>query len=462
MITRDLAPLLETIAKTQIPPMILVGGDNDYLVDRAFAEIRQAIANADPSLRVEQFSEGADLGTVVDSYRTFSLFGGRRLLMVPEINAFVTKREIASLLEKATEDWSSAKTDRKRSSSLAKLLHVLGLVGADLEEKDSRIAEALGYGQPAGVLIEMLATARNAGKRASRGEGDAALLAEAAAQGGASGTTLLMRSGEIPEDSATIAAIARAGVVLVCDLTRDQFTRALDEAIREIADEHGVKFDAAAVALLRQKLGMERMLADKFSREIPDLRSAVGEAERIATFVGGGGRVTPAVVDEQVSVVAGGARYEFTSLVSEGKSGEAIAKLRDLVAQSKREDPKTPLDIHYGKFLFPLADEIRQLLGIVSFARLRKIDLSRPLPYNRFNETIAQALGEYLKENGLVRQRPHPFALYKKYESARNHREKDLVSALQDLAEVEFRRKSGGVGADLGVESVVFGLRRSM
>src|SRR5204862_184688 len=125
-----------------------------------------------------------------------------------------------------------------------------------------------------------------------RGEDDAALLMEAIARGGASGAILLMRTGEVPRDSATIDLIEKHGAVIAADLTREGFSAALENAIAEVASDASVRFDNAAITRLKQRLGVERMLADKFSREIPELRGIVSEAERLATLAGAGGRVT--------------------------------------------------------------------------------------------------------------------------------------------------------------------------
>ena len=120
---------------------------------------------------------------------------------------------------------------------------------------------------------------------------------------------------------------------------------------------------------------------------------------------------------------------------------------------SKQDDAKAPTEIHYGKFLFPLADELRQMIGVVSFARTNRLDLRAPMPYNRFKDTIADRLGEYLKANGIVRQKPHPFPLHKKWEAARAHSEADLFAALAAVADLEIKRKSGGIPVDVGMES---------
>ena len=450
--------LLESIAANKIPPVILIGGNNEFLVEKAFTTVRDRILEIE-GVQLEPYSETADLGAILDSFRTMSLFGNRRLLVVPEVNAFVTKKEIASLYEKALSDWSSAKTDRKRSSSVAKLLHILGLIGSDLEQTDSAIAEALGARKVDKALTEMLAFARSSGKKATRGEADASLLAEAVAQGGAPGAILLLRSGEVPRDSATVRLIDSSGAVVVCDLTVQQVPDAIEEALRSISSEYRVKFERNAAAALTRLLGIDRMLNDKFNREVPDIRVLVSEAERLATFAGDGGTITEAMVQQQIQKVAGGVRFEFATLYSERKPLEAIAKLRDLIAQARREDPKAPLDIQYGRYLFPLADEIRQLLAVRSFARMKGIDLRKSMPYNRFRDMLAEPMGEYLKANLLARQKPHPFALFKKFEAARLHSDESLLRALSELAELDFNRKSGGIPPDIGLESLVLSLK---
>jgi len=431
--------------------VILVGGDSDYLAEQAFHELRDTIVAKHPGVALESYEAGADLSAILDSYRTLSLFSPARLLVVPELNAFVSAKEIAALYDKAVADWKSAKTDKKRNSSAAKLLHVLGLAGADLDMTDRAIADVLGVADA--VLPEILAFCRATGKKAGRGEGDAALLMEAIARGGANGTTLLLRCGEVPSDSTTVDLINKHGAVVECNLTREGFNAALDHAIADVAAEANVKFDARAITVLRQRLGIERLLADKFSRDVPELRFAVTEAQRLATLAGDSGRVTAEMIEREVASVEGGARYEFGSLFTEGKIIEAIAKLRDLIAQARREDSKSPADIHYGRFLFPLADELRQLIAIHSYAKMNNVDLRQSIPYNRFKDTVAERLGDFMKSAGVVRQRPHPFPLHKKWEAARTLREEQLWRSLASVADLEVKRKSGGVPIDVGMEA---------
>src|SRR2546430_14492808 len=242
---KPLNTILAQIAEKKPPRAILIGGSSDYLSQRAFRDIRDAIVAANPNIAMESFEPGSELSAIIDSYRTMSLFSSARLLVVPEVNAFVSAKELLSLYQKAAADWKSAKTDRKRTSASAKLLHVLGLVGADLDMTDREIADALSLPLDA-LLTDMLAFCRASGKKAGRGEDDAALLTEAIARGGAAGTILLMRTGQVPEDSATIELIDRNGAVVIADVTRETFGRALDQAMATLTEEANVTFDAKA------------------------------------------------------------------------------------------------------------------------------------------------------------------------------------------------------------------------
>src|SRR3954466_6454385 len=126
---KQLAAVIAQISAAKIPPVILVGGSSDFLAEDAFRDLRNAIVAAKPGLSVESYEAGSELAPILDSYRTMSLFGSARLIVISDVNAFVSAKELASLYDKAVADWKSAKTDRKRSSSPAKLLHLPGLAG---------------------------------------------------------------------------------------------------------------------------------------------------------------------------------------------------------------------------------------------------------------------------------------------------------------------------------------------
>ena len=63
---KALNTVLAQIAQKKPPAVILVGGSSDYLSERAFRDIREAIIAAQPNVAVESFEPGTDLAIVVD------------------------------------------------------------------------------------------------------------------------------------------------------------------------------------------------------------------------------------------------------------------------------------------------------------------------------------------------------------------------------------------------------------
>jgi DNA polymerase III delta subunit len=452
-----LEQVLASVDRGEIPSIILVGGSSDYLVQHHFQKIRDRIVSAQPQIERETYAAGADLARIADSFRTHSLFGGTRLLVVSDVQAFVSRKELDKHLQKAIGDWESARTDRKRTGAIAKLMHVLGLAGLSMEQSDADIVDALGA-RNSDMVQQMLEAARTAGKSESRGEGDAALLAEIVQQGGAPGSILLMKAGELPEESVVLDRIGQRGGLVRCDLSRQQFPEALTQAISEIVEEYSVRFQPGAVSALEEQLGATRILADKYSTDLPDLSLITSEAIRLAGFVGEGGTVTPETVASEVTSRSGGQRFEFASLVSEGKILEALEKLRDLVAQGRREEPRATTDILYGRYLFSLAQELRMLIAVHSFLQKKGLRADGAIRYNQFKGSLGDEIGVYMKERGLARQKLHPFVLFRKYEAAGRYREKLLVRALQRVGEIELERKSGGVSAEIGLETLLMSM----
>ena len=67
---KPLAKVLDAIGKKSPPPVILVGGSSEFLADRAFHAIRDAILAANPGIAIEAHEPGAELAAVIESYRT--------------------------------------------------------------------------------------------------------------------------------------------------------------------------------------------------------------------------------------------------------------------------------------------------------------------------------------------------------------------------------------------------------
>ena len=455
-----IASLEQALARVRenLPSVILIGGNNDFLVGRAWTSLAETVEQSHPDVQMEHWTEGADLARVAESFRTSTLFSSKRLLLVPEVNAFVTARELDTLVEKAVKGWESARTERKRKTSAAQLMHAIGLIGVRLDLPNAEILEALAATTHKKTIAEILEFSRESGGSASRGEGDAAIIGAMVENGGATGTHIALRTGEIPNSSATIDAIDRAGIIIRCDLSRETFNVAFESALDDVASEWEVRFEPAAISTLRELLGIDRILGDKWSKELPDLGLAVSEIRRLAAFAGVGGTVTRSIVAKQIDRREGGARFEVTSLVADGKPIEAVEKLRELVVQAKRDRPATPDEIAFGSFVPMLAEELRVLVAIAAWCRIRGVRSSGG--YNRFKASLADQLLDDLEARGLMKRRLHPFPLFKKFETVSSGRygERALVECLRRLSEIEMERKSGGVPVQIGLETALVAL----
>ena len=58
-----------------------------------------------------------------------------------------------------------------------------------------------------------------------------------------------------------------------------------------------------------------------------------------------------------------------------------------------------------------------------------------------------------------MRQKPHPFPLHNKWEAARGLSEAELFRALAEIADLDIKRKSGGMPVDLGLEMFLLARR---
>ncbi|MDX1584791.1 MAG: hypothetical protein R3338_14425, partial [Thermoanaerobaculia bacterium] len=308
------------------------------------------------------------------------------------------------------------------------------------------------------IAAEILEAARLEGLSESRGEDDAGILADMIQDGGAPGAVLLVKTGELPEEAPVLDKLERDGGLLRCDLTRESFPEAFGQAVAEVSEDYEVHFEQGSIRLLEEKLGIRRVLEDKYSSEIPDLSLAVSEAIRLAAHAGKGGVVTREAVEFEIRSRAGGRRYEFASLFSEGKTLEALEKLRDLVAQGKREDPRLTSDLLYGRYLFSLAEEIRTLIAVHSFCRSSGLRPGRRMGFNQFKGELAGRMGTFFQERRITRKKLHPFVLYKKYEAAGRYSEKMLLRSLQRISEIEIERKSGGVPPSVSMEALLLSI----
>ncbi|MBX0327318.1 DNA polymerase III subunit delta [Oscillochloris sp. ZM17-4] len=153
-----------------------------------------------------------------------------------------------------------------------------------------------------------------------------------------------------------------------------------------------------------------------------DSRAIVNELEKLASYVGRGGRVTPAEVDLLVQDEQEQNLFAFIDDLSARRLGDALRGARQLL-----EDGQAPTYI-----LFMVARQVRILLGV------RELSAQRRRP-----DDIAAELGQ------------RPFVVRKAMEQVRGFAAGDLERLHDRLLELDLSTKTGRIQPEVALELFV-------
>lgn len=88
--------LLKPSDKTEVPPVVAVAGDQRFLKVACLRELGRRVLGEDDEFGPSRFpGESVDLKVVLDELATVSMWGGRRLAVVEDADAFVTSNRAA-------------------------------------------------------------------------------------------------------------------------------------------------------------------------------------------------------------------------------------------------------------------------------------------------------------------------------------------------------------------------------
>src|SRR5258707_7758212 len=128
----DLEKTLEQIKAGKIPPVVLIYGEQDYLVKQAYDRLLEAVVPEDlRSFNLEQL-DGAriEASAVMDAYDIMPMMPGPKAVGVPEARFFQSKSNGPELLDRAREAWEKGEIN----PALRLLARVLALLGWSWEE----------------------------------------------------------------------------------------------------------------------------------------------------------------------------------------------------------------------------------------------------------------------------------------------------------------------------------------
>jgi DNA polymerase-3 subunit delta len=151
-------------------------------------------------------------------------------------------------------------------------------------------------------------------------------------------------------------------------------------------------------------------------------RALMNEIDKLASFVGRGGRITPAAVEQMVADDQEQNLFAFIDELSARRRGPALAGIRRLL-----DDGQAATYI-----LFMVARQVRILIGVKNLAAQRL----RP-------DDIATRLGQ------------KPFVVRKALDQARGFSEADLLRLHDRVLELDHASKTGRADAEAGLELLV-------
>ena len=459
-------PLLERISAGERSPLYLVAGDL-VLAEPAAVRLAAALAGgAVPQVR----RRPTDLGPLVADLRTFSLFGGAKVLVAVDSAILADRRAAAALVAEALEATpprSATLSDGERAgaSRLLQALHLFAIdpaVGAPEEViaglPDWALAGAsggrLGKQQAATrreALAALLSAARTEGLRGGAEEGIAAL-GDVLRRGLPPGHALILVERSIAADHPLVVqlkergAVAAAGQVLA---ERRGGWSGAEALAGQLAGEVGVEMRGDAVAeLARRTLRQQDARGGSASGGASGDSTARFAAEyRKLAELSGGRPIDRRLVESAVEDRGEEDVWQLLDALGEGRTGEAMSRLDRLLAAA---DDAAGARLAFFGLLASFCRHVVAVGGLVERLGLPRGERSYP----RFRDRLAPALAAPLPEGDSPVAGLHAFRLHRAYLAASRLSAPALARLPWRLLETELALK--GESAEPGAALAAF------
>lgn len=445
----ELPGLFKAIDKGEKAPVYLVVGER-FLCQQAAGELVEHLL-PDPrqqaSCLTQLDGDQEEPGQTLNQLRTYSLFGGRRVIKVTDSRLLFSKVVGKTLWERAMQGQEN-NDSTAAGRCLRQFLELEGLSGAELLELSASAWQGqLGFARPSGDLgwITDLAGSGPTGGGSKGGGGDVAELYMAALREGLPGGNILILTAEAADKRKKLyKCIAEVGVVM--DLTVDGGsgraaekvrTEVLEEVVKKTMSELGKTIEPKALAVLLERVGFHPV-------------AATLESEKLALFAGERKSITVADINEVVGRTREEAIFELNEAVANQDLGAAL-----LIAGRLREGGTHPLAI-----IAALRNHLRKLLVVRSLQELDNPVYSAGFSSQSFESAYLDRLKKS-RTTPLPKDLPsHPYALYMLFKKAEKFSLRRLTGALSELLEAEYRLKSSGLPEKLLLDELLLRLLR--
>ena len=463
--------LLKAVAGGGPRPVYVIHGDLTVAEPPA-EKLAHAVAEKAGG-QVETHRRPTDFAAILQNLRTYSLFGGGKVVLAVDSAIFADRSAAAELIDQAEEALPvSGELDGKGRECASRLLQALRVFGLDLGPDPAEVIAALpkwaleggaafrkkrsGRGRTAKQtaalrdgLTKLLEAASAAGLE-GYAEGDLAALGEIVAKGLPDGHVLILAEHTVARDHPVVTALADQDAFLEVGKVsagRDGEWLGLRALTDQLAEETSVPVDANAAG----------ELARRTLRQTGGWRSKDVDAESTARFAAEyrklasqakGGRITRQLVVESVEDRGEEDVWQILDAVGAGRGGEALGRYRRYLGAA--DDAMAARLSFFGL----LANFCRQLTAVAGVARLREVP-SGVSNYNQFKSRWAPRLSGELEGGKNPLAGLHPFRLHRAYLAA-SRMDREILARLPWLVlETEMRVKGESSEPDIAVEQLI-------
>jgi hypothetical protein len=468
------------------PQVSLVHGDL-VLAEPAAVRAAEALAAAHglPADGIETHRHPPSLSTLLQDLRTYSLFGGAKVLLAVDTAVFADRNAAAGLIDEAAEvlPFSAAGSlggrERQAASRLVQALHlfdadpasgpperVLAALPNWAFEGDRRGKGGRARGKKqveelrAGLAALLAAAVRE--EIQGIGEGDLAQLADAVRGGLPDGHALLLAERAVAPDHPVVRLLEERGAVLQVgnvEAEKRGGWQGLDLLAEELERQTGVAIASDALSELAR-----RTLRKEGGKGGPERDAAIGadstarlagEYRKLANLIqgevqgAGAARIDRRLVEQNVEDRGEEDVWQLLDAVATGRAAEALDRLRRLLTSS--DDPLAARLTFFALF----AAFCRQLTAIRGMMRAVRVQGGEG-NFGRFRDRLAPALQGELPGGG---KNPlaglHPFRLHRAYLAASRLPERMLARLPSDVLETELQLKGESGQADAALADLV-------
>ncbi|MEN8134815.1 MAG: DNA polymerase III subunit delta [Thermodesulfobacteriota bacterium] len=445
---QELPALLQAIDNGETTQIYLIFGER-YLCQRAADQILDHLL-PDESLRSGSLilvdGDQEEPGKTLNQLRTYSLFGGRRVIKVMDSRLLHSKVIAKNLWEKGVKKYQNNDLEAA-GRYLRQILDIGGMTPSDLEELPSSTwKNKLGFARPQGSLAwagEVLEKtgSTNEATVVPGGQNITDLYSKAFDEGLPSGNILILVTDAADKRKKFYKYLAKQGSVL--DLSVDTGTNkaaadsqkeVLTEIVRRTLAESNKKMEPRAMEIFLERVGFHPV-------------AAALESEKLALYTEGRQKIT---VDD-LNEVIGRTREEAVYELSEAFSN------RDLAATLIINGRLLENGLHPLVIIATLRNHLKKMLIIGSMRDLDNPAYSPGLSFPAFKggylERLKSGQADWPKDLP-----GHPYALYMMFRKVEKFQTSTLTKALSELLATEYRLKSSTIPEKIILESMFFKL----